>query len=276
MTGPIRTAVCSLAGCFALIVAGGCDKQHGHAHQHEPSACATRKVIAADEAGEPVRSLAEAALRTSMQPATVAAFDAFAAKLPSIVATVAGEPISRAEVRAEMMRIMPSGLPAEPAEQAALAGRAIGFLSDGVRVLSALRRQGLGVEVGRMVDDRMAHRRQAHPSQADFESALAHHWDSPISSRWRWLRRIGLRELATKRGATRVPERDVRERYDRDPTAITDGDGEPMSWAQAKPFLHEIVVRERLQEESQRVFQELLSNNPVELAAAATPLVELE
>jgi hypothetical protein len=88
----------------ALLTCCGCDKEKP---ADGGKACASRRQTPRGDDGQPVASLAEAKLRAALKPATVAAYDAYFATLPEVVATVANLPVTREMAAAEMMRMQP-------------------------------------------------------------------------------------------------------------------------------------------------------------------------
>lgn len=248
---------------FTIASVAGCEKEKSTSGS--ASACASRRQSPVDDTGKRVDSLAESALRESLKPGTIAVFDAYGATLPDIVATVSGLPMPRAAVMAEVMRLQPSGLPDDAAGRRALVDRAIGFLADGLRVRGAVELAGLVTEVNDRLASFMKQKRGAHPTREAYEAALAKRWLSPVSHEWWWYRKVGLRTLARSKGAADVPESEVKARYERNPTAMSDGDGNPMDYAAARPFLRDMVVEERVREEARREFEQLLRNVDTEV-----------
>ena len=247
-----------LGAVIALCCAPGCEQKQ--AGKGGGKACASRQQAPKGDDGQPVASLAEEKLRKALKPGTIAAFDTYTGGLPDVVATVGGLPITREMARAEMMRIMPWGLPSDAAGQEALLERAIGFLADGLRVQGAVELAGLVTEVNERLASLVKQKRGAHPDEASYEKAIAGMWLSPVAHRWVWYRKVGLRALARKKGAADVPDAEVKARWEKNPSALTDGDGNPMAYEAARPFLRDIIAEERVREEARREFEQLLAN----------------
>ncbi|GEM_PF-3342022 len=216
------------------------------------------------DAGEPVASLSASWLRANLKPATIQTFDTYCASLPDPVATVAELPVTRAMACDELMRLAPAGLPADASERQSILNRVVGFLADGLRVQSAVELAGLVTAVNDKTDAVVRQKREAHVDQATYESEIAKRWLSPAAHRWRWFRITGLRAIARNKGAADIADADIEARYDRDPSAMTDGDGNPLEFEQARPFLRDIMANERLREESRREMRQLLDNIDVQ------------